>query len=531
MNLRRFLQGLFLVFFFVLFFSASSSLSKFVPPDLFLRADPLAAAVVLLMAGSAGAVFLPALVLVISALLMGRAFCGYACPLGTLLDLGARLARSPRSEPLWLKARQGLPLWLLSFVLLCALLGFSLLAWLDPLVLLSRTTALLLQPWLLEGAHSLLELIRPVASRNEWFWLSDMELQPPRFWLSALSSLWIGGIVVLSLWRSRLWCRALCPLGSLLGLLGGRPLLARSVGDSCLDCGACQEVCPMGAIAQDPRQTSRARCLVCARCQEVCPVKAVGFLPGKKPLAASGARGSPALSRRSLMAAGAAGLIAGLTVKVDAGRASPRDRLIRPPGALPESLFLEKCLRCGLCMSVCMSHTIQPSLWEAGLDGIWSPRLDLRLAPCEKHCNRCGLVCPTGAIRPLSLEERTHAKIGTAILLRERCLVWEQDKTCLVCDEICPYDAIEFKEVEGKRRPFVTESRCNGCGYCEHKCPVQGESAIVVARMGEIRLERGSFLEEAKRRGFVFEGSREQAQPSSLPQPLEGELPPGILRP
>jgi len=178
-----------------------------------------------------------------------------------------------------------------------------------------------------------------------------------------------------------------------------------------------------------------------------------------------------------------------------------------------------------------MSHTIQPSLWEAGLDGIWSPRLDLRLAPCEKHCNRCGQVCPTGAVRPLSLEERTHAKIGTAILLRERCLVWEQDKKCLVCDEICPYDAIEFREVEGMRRPFVTESRCNGCGYCEHKCPVQGQSAIVVARMGEIRLERGSFVEEARARGFVFEGSREEGESAPPSQSREGELPPGFLRP
>jgi len=530
-NLRRTLQGLFLVFFFLLFFTASSSVSRLIPPDLFLRADPLAAAVVFLIAGSAAAVFLPALVLVISALLMGRAFCGYVCPLGTLLDLGARLARSPRSEPPWLLRHPGLPFWILSLVLLCGLLGFTLLAWLDPLVLLSRTTALLFQPWLLEGGKAFLELLRPLASKKEWFWLSDAQLQVPRFWLSALSLVWMGGIVTLSLWRSRLWCRAFCPLGSLLGLLGRRPLLARSVGESCLDCGACQEACPMGAVERDPRQTARGRCLVCGRCGEVCPVKAISFLRRGKAFTPAATASSWVLSRRGLLSAGALGLVTGLTVRVDAGRAAPRDRLIRPPGALPEPLFLDRCLRCGLCMSVCMSHTIQPSLWEAGLEGIWSPRLDLRLAPCEKHCNRCGQVCPTGAIRPLSLEERTHAKIGTAILLKERCLVWEQDKTCLVCDEICPYDAIEFREVEGKRRPFVTESRCNGCGYCEHKCPVQGESAIVVARMGEIRLERGSFVEEARARGFVFEGSREEVQSPSPFQPQEGELPPGFLRP
>ncbi len=531
MNLRRSLQGLFLAFFFLLFFTAPTSVSLFLPPELFLKADPLAAVVVLLMASSVASVFLPAAVLILSGLFMGRAFCGYVCPLGTILDVGARLAKTSRSEPLWITRRPALPLGLLGLVLLCALMGFSLLAWFDPLVLLSRSTALLLQPWLMEAGSALLELVRPWASEKEWFWLSDAGLQVPRFWLSALSLLWMGAIVAFSLWRARLWCRAFCPLGSLLGLLGRFSFLARSVSHSCLDCGACQKACPMGAIGQDPRQTSGARCLLCARCKEACPVEAIGFVPPMRTPSPASRRNSPGLNRRGLLAVGAVGLMAGLTLRVDAGRAAPRDRLIRPPGAVPEALFLDRCLRCGLCMSVCMSHTIQPSLWDAGLDGIWTPRLDLRLAPCEKHCNRCGLVCPTGAIRPLSMEERTHAKIGTAILLKERCLVWEQDKTCLVCDEICPYDAIEFKEVEGKRRPFVTESRCNGCGYCEHKCPVQGQSAIVVARMGEIRLEKGSFVEEAHRRGFIFEGSREQAPPGLVPQPLEEKLPPGLLRP
>lgn len=531
MNLRRVLQGVFLFFFFLLFFVAPTSVSKIIPPDIFLRSDPLAAAVVFLMAGSAAAVFLPALILIGSGLIMGRAFCGYVCPLGTLLDLGGKLVRSSRSEPSWLQKRPGIPLWILVLVLFCGVLGFTLLAWLDPLVLLSRTTALLFQPWLMEGGSVLLDLARPWASTNEWFWLSDAQLQIPRFWLSGLSLFWMGGIITLSLWRSRLWCRALCPLGSMLGLLGHRAPLARSVNESCLDCGACQEACPMGAIEPDPHKTSRGRCLLCGRCGEVCPAKAIGFLPKLKASQPESLKSSGMLSRRSLLTAGAVGLAAGLTVKVDAGRAAPRDRLIRPPGAVPEPLFLERCLRCGLCMSVCMSHTIQPSLWQAGLDGIWSPRLDLRLAPCEKHCNRCGQVCPTQAIRPLTLEERTYAKIGTAILLKERCLVWEQDKTCLVCDEICPYDAIEFREVDGKRRPFVTENRCNGCGYCEHKCPVQGESAIVVARMGEIRLEKGSFVQEAKRKGFVFEGGREQSEPQPLEHSAEGEFPPGFLRP
>lgn len=534
MRLRRSVQGLFLVLFFSLFFLATSSVSRILPPDLFLRADPLAALLVFLMTWTGMTVFLPALLVAAATLLTGRAFCGYVCPLGTILDIGAHLAKSPRLEPAWLARSPGLPRGTLALLLVSGILGLSLIAWVDPLVLLSRTTAVLFQPWLLQGGAVAVELVRPLASRAEWFWLSEAEMHPPHYWLTGLSAAWLGGLVALSLWRRRLWCRAFCPVGAFLGILGCRAPLRRQVSASCTACGACQRICPMGAIGEDPKTTCKARCILCARCQKACPVEAIFFLPHARteaPITLHRVGGGQGLSRRGLLAAGTAGFVTALTVRADAGRIGPRDRLIRPPGAISEASFLRRCLRCGLCMSVCMSHTIQPSLWQGGLDGIWTPRLDLRLAPCEKHCNRCGQVCPTGAIRALSLEERTHAKIGTAVLLRERCLVWKQDRTCLVCDEICPYDAIEFREVEGRRRPFVTESRCNGCGYCEHKCPVQGESAIVVVRMGEIRLEAGSYVEEARRRGFVFEGSREDNPPVSYPPEEGGELPPGLLKP
>jgi len=130
--------------------------------------------------------------------------------------------------------------------------------------------------------------------------------------------------------------------------------------------------------------------------------------------------------------------------------------------------------------------------------------MDLRFAACEQNCNVCGRVCPTQAIRSVSLEEKTHAKVGTAVLHKERCLVWAQDKLCLICDEICPYNAIVFRTVEGYRRPVVIASKCNGCGFCEQKCPVGGDSAIMVVPDGEIRLKEGSYKEEARRLQLEF---------------------------
>ena len=155
-------------------------------------------------------------------------------------------------------------------------------------------------------------------------------------------------------------------------------------------------------------------------------------------------------------------------------------------------------------MKACLTNTLQPTHWALGLSGLWTPRMELRLAPCEQRCNVCGQVCPTQAIRNLSLEEKNHAKVGTAVLFKEKCLVWAQDKLCLICDEICPYNAIVFRTVEGYRRPVVIPSKCNGCGFCEQRCPVQGDSAIVVAPHGEIRLKQGSYVREAKKLQLEF---------------------------
>jgi formate hydrogenlyase subunit 6/NADH:ubiquinone oxidoreductase subunit I len=130
--------------------------------------------------------------------------------------------------------------------------------------------------------------------------------------------------------------------------------------------------------------------------------------------------------------------------------------------------------------------------------------MEPRLAPCDQNCNVCGKVCPTQAIRSVSLEEKTNAKVGTAVLRKEMCLVWAENKLCLICDEICPYNAIVFRPVEGYRRPVVIASKCNGCGFCEQRCPVKGESAIVVVTDGEIRLKEGSYMKEAKKLQLEF---------------------------
>jgi ferredoxin len=172
--------------------------------------------------------------------------------------------------------------------------------------------------------------------------------------------------------------------------------------------------------------------------------------------------------------------------------------LIRPPGALPEREFLERCVRCGECMKVCLTHGLQPTLLEAGLEGLWTPRLVPRLGYCEYNCTLCGQVCPTQAIRRLPLEVKRRVRIGLAAIDTSRCLPYAFQTSCIVCEEHCPLPrkAIWFDEREVVTRdgalrrvkqPKVAIDLCTGCGICETKCVVQDLPAIRVTSANEDR--------------------------------------------
>ena len=338
-----------------------------------------------------------------------------------------------------------------------------------------------------------------------------------RLYMMAVTLMIFGAVIALNRLAPRFWCRYLCPLGALLSLISPLGVFRRRVSPECNRCMVCREGCPMGAIGEDPLKTGSADCIQCRECAGICPQKAISF---PASFSGVGEYSGPDLSRRGFVYSVGGGLTLGfLSLRTPFTSLQGRRQLIRPPGALPETAFLRTCIRCGECMKSCITNTLQPSLWESGFSGLWTPKLELRMAACEPNCNVCGKVCPTQAIRSLSMEEKTHAKIGTAVLRKETCLVWAQNKMCLICDEICPYNAIVFRPVEGYRRPVVIASRCNGCGYCEQRCPVRGESAIVVVPDGEIRLAEGSYVREAKKLQLEFK-----------PDPRRRQVPPGGVR-
>ncbi|MDH7486766.1 MAG: 4Fe-4S binding protein [Anaerolineae bacterium] len=493
-RIRQGVQILALLLFLYLLLGTRQGGVTFLPHDLFFRLDPLAGLTAML----AGRRWVASLALggvtLLLALALGRVWCGWLCPLGTLLDW-TRLRRHRSDGPGLPSGWRQVKHFLLFTLLFAALLGSLTLLVLDPLTLLFRTVAVAALPALnalVTAAETALYRFGPLQAPLELFdravrgWL--LPVAQSFFGQNVLLALAFAAVLALNAIRPRFWCRYLCPLGALLGLFSKVAWLRHTVDEAaCTACQRCARLCPTGTI--DPQRdfaADPAECTLCLDCLASCPTKAIAFR-GRWGLASW--RGYDPSRRQVLASLGVAVAGAGLLRAASATRRE-HPRLIRPPGARENDL-LDKCIRCGQCLQACPTAGLQPSLLESGLEGLWTPVLVPRLGYCDYSCHACGQVCPSGAIPELTLEGKRQTVIGVAYIDQNRCLPWADARPCIVCEEMCPVPekAIRLQEervqnAQGEwvtvQRPRVVRELCIGCGICEYQCPLNGEAAIRV---------------------------------------------------
>jgi len=543
-NLRRLSQFLFFGIFFWLVLKTTfevdfspeeaAEIKLSYPVSIALEFDPLAALMTLLASGTLYKGMLWSLVILIPTIFIGRFFCGWVCPLGSLNHWVSEIKserhnrRGKRKiDSNRYRKYQRIKYYVLFFCLGTALLGSLQAGLLDPLPLLARSIGTFVLPTTHTAALGLVAWAKSVdlgyltpAVQLVYDLLEGTLLPFRQAHFHGIISIGVFFVLILILNRlfTRFWCRAICPLGAMLGVFSRFAIFGLKKDEStCDQCNLCLTHCQG---ADNPNIGSRWRqteCHLCLNCQASCPQGSLSFefFPNQT-VSKTNPAGTPKVdaSRRKVVASVAGGLVAiPMFRSGDAFEVNRSELLVRPPGSLDEEAFIARCIRCGQCMRVCPNNALHPTLMESGFEGIWTPYLIARIGYCEPTCTLCGQVCPTGAIQELTLKQKVGDqetppnRIGTAFFDRGRCLPWAMATPCIVCEEWCPTSpkAIFLKdeivtnsrgeEVKVKL-PYVDASLCTGCGACEYACPVHDKKAIYITAVGESRSPDNQILLE-----------------------------------
>ncbi len=533
---RRISQIFFLLLFLALLIFTSLRPSAGATGDIHLRApvrlffelDPLVALANALAGHALYRGLIWSLLILVPTLFLGRFFCGWICPMGTLQHwIGSWQSEAKRGkqrvESNRYKRWQTIKYVVLIAGLVAAAFGSMVIGWLDPFSLLVRSLGLAFLPAFNYAMRAVLTPLErsPVGAIKSTaegihavLGALVLEFRQAHYAQGLALGILFLVILFLSLRVTRLWCRSICPLGALLGAVSRWSVLGlHKDAESCNNCNRCLLNCQGGDDPIGSAPWRKSECVMCMNCVGSCPDHALRFRFFRKEKEVA----SPDLGRRRAIAGLAAGAAVVPLMRANTGLGKSRhERLLRPPGALDEPDFLSRCIRCGECMKVCPNNALHPTLEEAGLEGLWSPTLVPRIGYCEPSCVLCSEVCPTGAIWQITPQEKgwvvgvggaqnQPVRLGTAFYDRGHCLPWAMATDCIVCEEWCPVSpkAIYVEEaqvvdsagnVKTLKQPRVDPSRCVGCGACEYACPLQEHPAVYVTSIGESRSPSSQIL-------------------------------------
>ncbi len=415
--------------------------------------------------------FLPALLslnfivvaaFIIIMLLFGRTYCSVICPLGIMQDiyiwLGGKFKKNRFS---YVKEHKWLRYSVLAVFIICLIIGLA-------------PVTTLLEPYSNYG--------RIVTS----FYMRNITVSI----IAWVVMLLLG---VLAFLYGRAYCNSICPVGTILSLFSRFAVFRVQLDkDKCKHCGLCEKNCKSRAIDVKNGKIDHSRCVVCFDCTGQCKFDALHYTAKRPVSKTETATVEPDQGRRSFLvgaalAAGSAAM-AQAEMKVDGGlavitekQAPKRETPITPPGSVSARHLQQHCTACQLCVSACPNHVLRPS---TDLMHFMQPTLSYEVGYCRPECTRCSQVCPTGAIKPITKEEKTAIHMGHAVWVKANCVVLTDGVSCGNCARHCPTGAIQMVEYNHNGQtvmiPAVNESRCIGCGACENLCPSRPFSAIYV---------------------------------------------------
>lgn len=487
-RIRIIVQVLFTVlFFYLLLHSGHARAQTFKFTDYFFYLDPLLFLLNFIATGTIVGLFMLSLIPVLLTFVFGRFFCGWVCPMGAIQQFFSWIFKKSKKEKKGVdKKLLKLKYLILIVLVVAAIFGTHFEGWLDPFSLLTRSASLAVSPSVNYVVHESLKKgaddegiiakgLKPAYNVARKYILTNKQRV---YTQSVLVGFLFILLLVLNMYKRRFFCNYLCPLGALYGLLARFSIFnLKPNKETCTSCNACARNCTYnGSPYQD---YMKSECMTCFNCTDTCPTDAVDVsfeLPKKEN------RTPFDLGRRRMIGSAVSGLAVAALPQVVVNHKTRVHRFERPPGSVAEKDFLVKCVRCGQCMQVCPTNFIQPALFEAGVEGIWTPVLNPQAGYCEYECNKCTQVCPTEAIRRLTIEEKKKFKIGIAVVDKDRCYTYADGYNCAVCEEHCPVPekAIRFREVEtwnfeGRKvlvkQIYVVPELCIGCGICENVCP------------------------------------------------------------
>ncbi|MFW6043323.1 MAG: 4Fe-4S dicluster domain-containing protein [Marinilabiliaceae bacterium] len=436
------------------------------------------------------------LLVLLLTLLTGRLYCSVICPLGILQDVVNRISRWRSRKKRFFKFKKPHPVLRYTFLGIMTLAiifgGGWIVTWLDPYSLAGRTFTYLFKPVFVWGNNN---VIAPVLQNMDVYSFYHQTLKQP-YTLPVILSLAVIVAIGYFAWkRGRLFCNTICPVGTLLGEVSRFSFLkVRFNQDKCTRCGKCAAVCKSECIDIKNYSVDHTRCVTCFNCLEICPETALSLRPVStnksnellletaEPSSGKAGAGDHDENRRKLLVTGLA-LLTGSRIYALKKNKMPenqkdltrnvREHPVAPPGAGTIKRFNEICTGCSLCVAACPTSVLQPALTEYGISGFMQPHMDYATHFCNFDCKKCGDVCPTGAILPLTMEEKQLTQMGKAIFVEQNCIVYTDETDCGACSEHCPTKAVNMVPYKnGLMIPEVDQTICVGCGACEYPCPV-----------------------------------------------------------